>query len=93
MFAAIVCSAPFVRSFLKELESRGFEGWTLVPKALGKGGRSDPQMDNDVWPGFSGLILVYFPPEREGEMRDLLKEYDGKVAPFKAFLFREVEEI
>ncbi len=93
MFAVVVCSAPFVRSFAKALEDRGFAGWTLVPKVLGKGGRSDPQMDDDVWPGYSGLFLVYFPADREEEMRALLKEFDDGVSPFKAFIFREVEEL
>ncbi|NPA80208.1 MAG: hypothetical protein GXO29_04065 [Thermotogae bacterium] len=93
MIAAVVCSAPFVRDFVRALESRGFDGWTMIPKVLGKGGRSDPQMDDDVWPGYSALLLVFFPPERADEMRDLLREYDRKVAPFKAFLFRGVEEI
>ena len=82
-----------MKTFVRALEERGFQGWTLVPKVLGKGGRSDPQMDDDVWPGYSGLLLIHFPPEREEDMRELLGEFDRKVAPFKAFIFREVEEL
>ena len=93
MFAMVVCSAPFVRTFARALEDRGFTGWTLVPRVLGEGGRSEPQMDDDVWPGYSGLFLIHFPPDREEEMRRLLREFDEKVAPFKAFILREVEEI
>ncbi len=78
---------------MKELEERGFGGWTLVPKVLGKGGRSDPRMDNDVWPGYSSLLLVFVRPERYGDFLSLVREYDGKVSPFKAFLLKDVQEI
>ncbi len=93
MMAMVVCSAPFLKEFLRELEERGFRGWTLIPKVLGKGGSSDPQMDDDVWPGYSGMVIVHFPPDREGDMRDLLREFNSRISPFKAFMFRGVEEV
>jgi len=91
--AIVVCSAPFLREFLRELEGRGFHGWTLVPKVLGKGGGSDPQMDDDVWPGYSGMLIIHFHPEKEEDMRNLLREFNGRISPFKAFIFKGVEEI
>ncbi|NPB04619.1 MAG: hypothetical protein GXO39_09480 [Thermotogae bacterium] len=93
MLALVVCSAPFVGEFLEDLRKEGFEGWTLIPKVLGQGGRSDPQMDNDVWPGYSSLILIYLPMDRLNDLVQLLREYDKRVVPFKAFLLKEVEEV
>ncbi len=91
MLAVVICYAPFKREFERKLESSGFSAFTLVPRVLGKGGSSNPVMDNDVWPGFSVLYLIQFGEESYGEFRNLVKEFSDKVKPFKVFIFRGVE--
>ncbi len=93
MLIFVVCSAPFREEFERVLLENGIEGYTLIPKVLGRGGESDPVMDDDVWPGFSVLFMIFVEKEKVDKLRNILKDFSKKVKPFKAFGLKEVEVI
>jgi len=93
MLFLVVCSAPFREEFERSLLEKGIEGYTLIPKVLGRGGGSEPVMDDEVWPGFSVLFLIFVEGDKVGKMKEILGEFSKKVKPFKAFALREVEVI
>jgi hypothetical protein len=93
MLFLVVCSAPFREEFERSLLEKGIDGYTLVPKVFGRGGESEPVMDNEVWPGFSVLFLIFVEGDKVGKLKEILGEFSRKVKPFKAFALREVEVI
>jgi len=93
MFALIVCSAPFRGEFEKVLLDNGIDGYTLIPKVLGRGGKSEPVMDDEVWPGFSVMFLIFVERDKEENFREILANFSSKVKPFKVFILKEVEVI
>jgi len=92
MLFLVVCSAPFREEFERSLLEKGIEGYTLIPKVFGRGGGSEPVMDDEVWPGFSVLFLIFVEGDKVGKLKEIL-EFSRKVKPFKAFALREVEVI
>ncbi len=93
MIAFVICYAPFKGEFEERLLKEGFSGFTLVPKVLGVGGSSDPILDNEVWPGYSVMYLIFFNEDLKDRFVALCEEFSRKVKPFKVFLVKEVEEV
>jgi len=93
MLVLVVCSAPFREEFERALLENKIEGYTLIPKVLGKGKKSEPVMDDEVWPGFSVMFLIFVEQNEFVKLGEILKDFSSKVRPFKAFVLREVEAI
>ncbi|MEO0138388.1 MAG: PG0541 family transporter-associated protein [candidate division WOR-3 bacterium] len=93
MLFVVICSAPFMGEFENALMDRGIEGYTIIPKVLGRGGSSEPVMDNDVWPGYSVMFVIFVESEKLGDLKGVLKDFSQRVKPFKVFALKEVEVI
>ncbi len=47
-------------------------GFTKWDRVLGKGARSEPKMDDSVWPGYNCAVLIAVDPELEELVFDSL---------------------
>lgn len=93
MLFMIICSAPFGKEFENALMDRGIDGYTIIPKVLGYGGSSDPVMDNDTWPGYSVMFLIFVEGKKLEDLKGILKGFSQRVKPFKVFVLKEVDVI
>ncbi len=71
---------------LQEFQTMGIEGWTKIPKAYGKGHRSDPLLDTHIWPGYHVLYVVKVddPEPLKPKLRELSEKY--KHRGFRVFI-------
>ncbi len=53
-----ILDAALEDHLLKEFEAMGIQSWTKIPKALGRGTRSDPLLDTHIWPGYHVVYWV-----------------------------------
>ncbi len=79
--------------FENALMDKGIDGYTIIPKVLGRGGDSEPVMDNDVWPGYSVMFVIFVEGEKLEDLKGLLNDFSQRVKPFKVFVLKEVEVI
>lgn len=61
---------------LTEFEEMDIQHWTKIPKAFGKGKRSEPLLDTHIWPGYHVIYLVAH--ENPEELKPKLKELSEK---------------
>ena len=53
-------------------------GYTKWSKALGKGKRSDPKMDDAVWPGYNCAVMMAVDEDLESEVYNALLKLHKK---------------
>lgn len=54
----IVYDVGFDKDVTETLSACGVTGYTKWDRVLGKGERSDPKMDDAVWPGFNCALMM-----------------------------------
>jgi len=69
-------------------------GFTKWEKVLGKGKRSDPKMDDSIWPGYNCAMMVAAEPELANgllaALSDLLKQIGEKAIKVFAWPLEQV---
>jgi len=74
----IVYDAAFEQEVMAVLEKGGPVGYTKWSRVLGQGERSEPRLDQAVWPGYNQVVMTVLPQERAqalaGELADLRQE-------------------
>ena len=54
----IVYDAGYDEDVINTISSFGITGYTKWTKVLGKGEKSDPKMDDGIWPGYNSTIIL-----------------------------------
>lgn len=54
----IIYDVAYDDEILKILDFLNIKGYTKWTKVLGRGERSNPKMDDPVWPGFNCMIFI-----------------------------------
>lgn len=54
----IVYDAAFDDRVRETLDGCGSQGFTLWRRVLGSGRRSEPKMDDSVWPGYNNALMA-----------------------------------
>jgi len=70
--------------------------FTKFPRALGKGKRSGPRLDNHVWPGANSVTLMVVPDEKAPAVMAALarlRESVGATEGVKAFLLNVEQQL
>jgi nitrogen regulatory protein PII len=83
----IIHDVDFDEDVMEALSTCGIKGYTKWDRVLGKGERSEPKMDNAVWPGFNCCIVAAIEDEIEEKVMEslqtLFSKFGGK--RFKVF--------
>lgn len=91
----IIYDADFDEDVMEMLNSLGVTGFTKWDRALGKGQKSEPRLDNPVWPGFNCAVAAVVSDDDQERILEELKKYsfqrDGK--GFKVFVLPVVTVI
>jgi nitrogen regulatory protein PII len=76
------------------LRSAGIESYTKFPNALGRGHRSEPHLNSEVWPGVNCGTLVVVEDDRARSVMESIRRMRENFGPegVKAFLWT-IEEI
>lgn len=84
----LVFNAAIEDQILARLEEVGVQSYTLVPKVLGKGSRSEPRMDTHIWPGYHRLCLIALSEDEWTQTRPVLESLSRDQADegFRAFV-------
>jgi hypothetical protein len=69
----IIYDASFDDEVNETLVSCCVTGFTKWSKVLGKGEKSDPKMDDEVWPGFNCTIMMAVEEADEPDIQKALK--------------------
>lgn len=70
----LVYDVDFDDDVMTMLDSLSISGYTKWDRVLGKGKRSEPKLDNAVWPGFNCAVAVIADDEMEEEVFAALRE-------------------
>lgn len=91
----IIFDAALEDIVLKTLEKAGFNDYTALPKAIGRGKRSEPHLDSHVWPGYHVIYLIRVAEEESEKMKVELKKLKETYTErgFKVFVLPIQEEI
>ena len=54
----VVYDAGYDDAVRETLADCGSQGYTLWRRVLGRGQRSDPKMDDSVWPGYNDALMA-----------------------------------
>jgi hypothetical protein len=78
----LVYDVDFDEEVMQTLSTCCVAGYTKWDRVMGKGERSDPKLDNAVWPGFNCTVMMGIEEELEQSvfeaLRDLHKNMGGK---------------
>jgi hypothetical protein len=69
----IVYDAGYDEDVIETLSSLGIKGYTKWTKVLGKGEKSDPKMDDGIWPGYNSTIMMTVNMAQETGVKQALK--------------------
>lgn len=70
----IIYDAGFDEEVNETLTACRIKGFTKWNRVLGKGERSDPKMNDSVWPGFNCTIMMAVDPSEEEGVNQALKK-------------------
>lgn len=78
----LVYDVEFDEEVIEGLAEQGIKGYTKWQRVLGKGVRSEPKMDDAVWPGHNCALALSVPSEQEHAVREgflsLCRKMGGK---------------
>ena len=75
----IVYDAGYDEDVIETLSSFGIAGYTKWTKVLGRGIKSDPKMDDGIWPGYNSSIIMTVDEEQEAGIKQELRKLYTKV--------------
>lgn len=75
----IIYDASFDEDVTDTLTSCCITGFTKWRRVLGRGERSDPKMDDAVWPGYNSTIMMAVDIPEEPEVTEALKGLYGRM--------------
>jgi len=70
----IIYDADFDEDVMDALSRSGVTGYTKWDRVLGKGEKTEPKLDNSIWPGFNGALLTAVEKDKEMELLDNLRD-------------------
>jgi len=90
----IIYDVTYDEQVMETLSKCCVTGFTKWEKVLGKGKRSEPKMDDAIWPGYNCAVMVAAEPELEsvllGSLANLLKEIGDKALKVFAWPLEKV---
>ncbi len=75
----LVYDVDYDEEVMQTLTSCCLTGYTKWTRVLGKGVRSDPKLDDAVWPGFNCVIMLAVEDKIEQDIYDALQSLHKKV--------------
>ncbi len=83
----LIYDVDFDKEVMETLSTCCVTGYTKWGRVLGKGERSDPKLDDAVWPGFNCAVMIAVEEDLEPVAFDALKSLHKKIGgkAFKVF--------
>jgi len=75
----IIYDVDFDEDVMETLSTCCVSGYTKWSQVLGKGGRSDPKMDDAVWPGFNCAVMMAVDEELEPLVFETLQSLHKRI--------------
>ena len=75
----LIYDVDFDEDVMETLSTCCVAGYTKWSRVLGKGERSDPKLDDAVWPGFNCAVAMGVDEELEQAVFDALKSVHSKM--------------
>ena len=75
----IVYDVDFDDDIMAMLDNLSVSGYTKWDRVLGKGKRSQPKLDNAVWPGYNSAVVLVAEDETEDEIFAALKDLFNRI--------------
>jgi hypothetical protein len=69
----VIYDVDFDEDVMQMLETLPLTGYTKWDRVLGKGKRSEPKLDDAVWPGFNCALAIVAEDETEDDVFRALK--------------------
>lgn len=90
----IVHNAAIDVEIQEMLDSLGIDGYTRFTDVLGRGRRSEPHLNTEVWPGVNHGLLVVVQDDKAGAVMDHVRHMRQTLGSegIKAFLW-EIQDI
>jgi len=70
----LIYDVDFDEEVMEMLAQCCVTGFTKWDRVLGKGARSEPKMDDAVWPGFNCVVAVAIEKDKEQEFTDAIRQ-------------------
>ena len=70
----LIYDVDFDEEIMETLAKCCVTGFTKWDRVLGKGARSEPKMDDAVWPGFNCAVAIAMEEENEPTFKEALRE-------------------
>jgi len=70
----LIYDVDFDEEVMEMLAQCCVTGFTKWDRVLGKGARSEPKMDDAVWPGFNCVVAVAIREEMDQPFKDALRQ-------------------
>lgn len=78
----VVYDVDFDDEVMEMLDGLSLAGYSKWDRVLGKGKKSDPKLDDAVWPGFNNVVVIVADDEIENDvfaaLKRLFKKLGGK---------------
>ena len=83
----LIYDVDFDEEVMQTLDACCVTGYTKWDKVMGKGARSDPKLDNAVWPGFNCAVMLEATGDTEDEVFEALQALHRRLGQkgFKVF--------
>ncbi len=75
----MVYDVDFDDDVMEALGTLKLTGYTKWDRVLGKGKRSEPKLDDAVWPGFNSAVAIVVEDETEEAVFKALQDLFGKL--------------
>ena len=75
----IVYDAGYDEDVIDAITSFGISGYTKWNRVLGTGQKSDPKMDDGIWPGYNSTIMMTVDMAQEAGINQALKNLYEKL--------------
>ena len=75
----LIYDAVYDEDVIETLSTCGVTGFTKWSKVLGQGERSDPRMDDSVWPGYNCSIMLVVENDKEKAVFEALQSLHNRV--------------
>jgi len=82
----IVYNVAIESEVMSVVEECGLHCYTKFPRIVGVGEKTDPRLDDHIWPGFNCALMIVSDDDSAkrlmGKIRELRDEKDGGVRAF-----------
>ncbi len=75
----IVYNISIQQEVMDILEAEGVTCFTRWPRLVGRGIKTGPRLDNDVWPGANAAVMTVVEEEQAGKLMQAIQAFRNEI--------------